>query len=167
MSKKTASLSIDGKPLMVALSVLAVVTAAGEAAAAPVLNCAQGIEFGTLAACGVANTMTIEPDGGLTTSGCLSPVGNTLAGECSLFGIEDTTTVITVIGPGNLSNGAQNMPINNFRLQVSGSPTAVTVINVTPSMSNLNFGVGATINVGATQAGGTYVGTYTVNTNNP
>jgi hypothetical protein len=34
-------------------------------------------------------------------------------------------------------------------------------------MSNLNFGVGATLHVGAAQAAGTYTGTYTINTNYP
>ena len=113
--------------------------------------------------------MTIEPDGGMTTSGCLSPVGNTLEGQCGLTGIVGTT-LITVVGPGALTNGGTgNMVINNFMLQVSGSPTAVPSITVSasPSSPNLNFGVGATLNVGATQAGGTYTGTYTINTNYP
>ena len=79
------------------------------------------------------------------------------------------TTLITVVGPGNLTNGTQSMVIDNFLLQVSGNPTAVPSITVSASPSSpfLTFGVGATLHVGATQAGGSYTGTYTINTNYP
>lgn len=137
-------------------------------AAAQMLNCSQGIEFGTFAACGVLSTATLTPTGSISTTGCLSPIGSSIPGFCILTGIVGTT-LITVAGPGNLSNGANNMAIDNFMLQVSGSPTPVPSIAVTATSGspNLNFGVGARIQVGAAQAGGTYTGTYTVTTNYP
>lgn len=157
------------KPLMVALSVLAVsVLGSAREAAAQSLNCNQVMQFGTFAACGAANTATLAPAGGLTTSGCLTPVGSAIPGFCILSGIVGTT-LITVAGPGNLSSGLNNMAIDNFLLQVSGNPTAVPSITITASNTSpvLNFGVGATLHVGAAQAGGTYTGTYTVTTNYP
>ena len=169
MNKNVTPSPADKKPLMVALSVLAVAVAgSAREVGAQTLNCSQGIEFGTYAACGVANTATMAPDGGLTTSGCLSPMGGGLAGFCILTGIVGTT-LITVAGPGTINSGGNSMVVDNFLLQVSGSPTAVPsiAISASPTSPNISFGIGATLHVGATQAGGSYTGIYTVNTNYP
>lgn len=161
---KTAS----SKPLCIALSALAVAVAgSARQAAAQSLNCNQGIEYGTFASCGVASTATIAPTGGISTTGCISPIGSSLPGFCILTGIVGTT-VITVAGPGNLVSGANNMAIDNFLLQVSGSPTPVAAISFTSASSPaLSFNVGARIHIGATQAAGSYTGSYTVTTNYP
>lgn len=161
--------TVPQKPLFVALSVLAVAVAgSARQAAAESLNCSNGIEFGTFAACGIPGTATIDPAGGISTTGCLSPVGSSIAGFCILTGIAGTG-VITVAGPPNLVSGANNMVIDNFLLQVSGSPVAVPsiVITATSGAGALEFHVGATLHIGGAQSGGTYVGTYTVTTNNP
>lgn len=158
----------NSKPLFVALSVFAV-AAVGSArqASAQALNCDQGLEFGTFMACAAPGTATLSPTGSLSTTGCLAAIGSSIPGTCILTGIAGTS-VITVAGPGNIVNGGNNIAIDNFLLQVSGSSVASPSIVVTaPSVPALVFNVGARLNISAGQTGGNYSGTYTVTTNYP
>lgn len=110
------------------------------------------MHFGTVAASGTAGTVVLDFASGRTTTGGASlPTG----------GVAATTAVFTVTGQGTsgfsiaipagaitLSNGVQTMTVDNFVCDAGPSSTLVAGSRV--------LNVGATLNVAADQAAGTY-----------
>ena len=67
------------------------------------------------------------------------------------------TYSITLPSSATLTSGGDTMTIDTFNHDAGGTPTL--------SGGSDTFNVGATLNVGATQAGGTYSGTFSVTVN--
>lgn len=163
--------TIKQGPLMVALSVLAVSAAGTHRQAWGANLVCTPIDFGTFVACPLnAGTVVVSPAGVTTPSpGCLTQLGAGKRAQCLLTG-ETGVRVITAASPITLNSGANNMTVNAFRFSADTPPLgpALTLTATIGSSSPvLNFYVGATLNISAGQAGGSYTGTYTITTNNP
>ena len=112
-----------------------------------------GLDFGTVAASTSAGTVTLPT--GSNTQTCsvgLACVGPASRGVFSVVGANLTTVVITVDASTLLSGAGTSM---NLTLNPS-----VTSISATGSAQT--FFVGGVLSVGASQAAGTYTGTYNV-----
>lgn len=156
---------------MVALSVLAVSAMGTQRHAWGATLACTPIDFGTFAPCPTtAGTVTVSPAGVTTPApGCLSQLGGGKRAQCLLTG-ETGSIVITASSPVTLNAGGDSMTVNNFLFSADTPPIAsVPTLSVTIGSSSpvLNFYVGATLNISAAQAGGSYTGTYTITTNNP
>ena len=68
-----------------------------------------------------------------------------------------STYSITLPSSATLSSGANTMTVDTFNHDAGATPTL--------SGGSDTFNVGATLNVGATQASGTYSGTFSVTVN--
>ena len=110
------------------------------------------MHFGTVASSGTAGTVVLDQSNGRTTTGGASlPTG----------GISPTSAVFAVTGQGTsgfsitipsapitLSNGVQTMTVSNFVCDAGAATTLVA--------GSKTLNIGATLNVGANQAAGTY-----------
>lgn len=79
----------------------------------------------------------------------------TSAAQFTANGEDDATFAITLPASTTLTNGTNNMTVDNFVSSVG--LTGVQLVS-----SEKMFYVGATLNVGATQAAGNYTGTFDV-----
>jgi len=122
------------------------------------------LDFGTLVVTG-AGTATVNPvSGSLTVSGTITAVGTsahpaTFTGtgsKNSVVHIRVPTAPITVTRVG----GTQTMTVSTWTLDGSANRKV-------PASDLFNFSVGATLNVGAAQAPGNYVGTFNVTVQYP
>lgn len=161
---------IQGR-LMVALSVLAVSAAGTQRQAWGAALVCTPIDFGTFSPCPTtAGTVTVSPAGVTTPSpGCLTQLGAGKRAQCLLTG-ETGVRVITASSPITLNSGGNSMTVNAFLFSADTPPLGpVPTLTATVGSSSpvLNFYVGATLNINAAQAGGSYTGTYTITTNNP
>jgi hypothetical protein len=122
------------------------------------------LDFGELVVSG-AGTAVIDPvSGALTTTGPLTPLGApasralfTATGSRNsvvLIRIPQSAITLTRVG------GTQTMTVSNWTLDG-------TTNRRIPSGASFNFGVGATLNVAAGQADGTYAGTFPVTVQYP
>lgn len=124
---------------------------------------AGNLSFGTFAV-GSAGTVTVQPTGARSRTGgvyLLNQGSVAVAAQFSIKGKRNTAYVISL--PANntvyLSNGAgQTMGVNAF---VSSNPSG----GVLQGNGNGQFSVGATLSVGASQARGSYSGTFNVTVN--
>jgi Domain of unknown function (DUF4402) len=137
-------------------STFAQVTATASAAATivgpiAIANTAD-MNFGNVAVSNVAGTVVLTPAGGRSvTGGCTLPAitGTVTAASFTVTGADGYTYAITLPAtPTTISFGAINMTVDNFTSTPSGTGT------LTGGTQVLN--VGATLNVGASQAAGTY-----------
>jgi hypothetical protein len=122
------------------------------------------LNFGTLVVTG-AGTAVVDPvSGALTTTGGVTQAGTAehpalftgTGSKNSIVHIRVPTTPITVTRVG----GTQTMTVSNWTLD------GATNRKVPPD-SVFTFAVGATLNVGAAQAPGTYTGTFQVTVQYP
>lgn len=156
--------------VMVALSVLsAAIAGYHKSAGAQVMSCTP-IDFGTFGACpSTAGTVTVTPAGVTTPSPfCLTQISGGKRANCFLAGTTGLLS-ITVASPVTLT-GPGSMTVDTFRFSAD-TPPAVSqpalTVSLNSSTPTLNFYIGATLNIGAAQAGGSYSGTYVVTVNNP
>lgn len=149
--------------LMVGLSVLAMAAALPEEAAAQIqsFSCPQKLIFGDAIPCGIANTVVITPGNTQTLNGCLATTGAAFSrGRCvvtqqfPIRPIQVSITAPTYV----ISNGGNNMNVNNFNIMTNAGGRTTTITAV-----GLVIPIGATLNVGGNQAAGSYSGTFTVN----
>lgn len=133
------------------------------------------MHFGSVAANAlVPGTVALAPVGSARTpaGGATAVVGGgagvvAASGVLQINGFTSGTTIniTATAGPVTITEtigGVATMTVTNFLVAASG--TTANAITVTPAATTqLNVGVGATLNVGAAQAVGTYTGTYTVN----
>jgi Mat/Ecp fimbriae major subunit len=96
----------------------------------------------------------------LATTGTVTPTGVTYlngaaAGSWTATGSANQPAVISLDASDTLTSGANTMTINAFNHNAGANPTF-------GAGGSLSFAVGATLNVGANQAPGSYSGTYTV-----
>lgn len=122
------------------------------------------LRFGNIAAGASAGTVVLSPAGARTPSGVTLPTttGTVTAATFTVNGTPGYTYSITLpSSPLTLNNGANTMTVNAF----TSTPTPTgTLVGGTDALN-----VGATLNVGAAQAPGTYTSaspfTVTVNYN--
>ncbi len=162
------SVARQGRPRRLAAGAIAVavvllgsmlVASQSPALGAPIaINSVLDLDFGTLAGdATLPGTATIDPaTNAKTVSGGVSDFGG-VHRRASFLVTGDPNTAFTVILPSSvtLTSGGNTMTLNGF----SSSPSGVGTLN------GLGFSVlfvGATLQVGAGQAAGTYSGAFTV-----
>lgn len=136
-----------------------------KAALTIVLSGTDVLHFGTITESGAGGTVVISTAGGRTTTGSVSAIGGLGLESNGGFQIAASTGVnitVSVTAPSfNVTDGAAGvMAINNFNI-VTAAGGATQIINL--GSSPATFPVGATLNVSAAQAPGTYTGTINLN----
>ena len=134
---------------------------------------AQNLEFGDIIVGTTAGTLSVPPTGARTSTGGVTVVSTSsfsparFAGQGTVGQIVDISVTRTSV---NLTRtgGTETMAVDTF---VVGS-TPTVVLSPTPlnfriggTTGIFNFPVGATLRVGANQAQGTYVGSFTISLN--
>ena len=144
------------------LFVLACVIAAAPVSWAQTVTATQALAFGSFAAAAVAGTVTVTAGGTRSSGGgvILVPSGGGGAASFSVTGSPGATYAITLPSNGSvlLSSGSNTMGVNNF----TSSPTSNGQLSGGGSQTLM---VGATLSVGASQARGSYSGTFDVTVN--
>jgi len=119
---------------------------------------------GTLAA-GGAGTVVVDPvSSALTITGAVTPIGS--AAHRATFTTTGSKNSVVLIrlpkNPVTLTRvgGTETMTVSNWTLDGSTNRKI-------PPGNAFTFGVGATLNVAAAQADGTYAGTFTVTVQYP
>jgi hypothetical protein len=124
----------------------------------------RGLDFGELVV-GSAGTAVIDPlNGGVATTGTVTPVGTTAhpatftatGSKNSVVNIKLPTAAVTL----NRVGGGGTMTVSNWTLD--GKTNRKIPLN-----STFDFNVGATLNIGANQPDGDYVGSFTVTVQYP
>lgn len=137
---------------------VALCRASAQAQTTGVLNCFGNFDFGTMSPGATPGTITLRPNGTRAVTGGVSSVGNVgfVPPNCAVSGSDQAQ--LRIVTPSvNISNGAQNMVVDDFDIGATGAgPTYI----ITGSSADVN--IGATLNVGANQASGSYSGTFTV-----
>ena len=105
----------------------------------------------------MAGTVTITPAGGRTLVNVIGWVGSFNAAGFSVTGEGSQTYAITLPSSATLTSGGNTMTVDTFTHDAGGSPTL--------SGGSDSFNVGATLQVGGSQAAGVYSGTYAVTVN--
>jgi Mat/Ecp fimbriae major subunit len=118
------------------------------------------MNFGDIFQTGGAGTVTLTPANAISGAG-FNFFGATSAGQFTATGTAGAPAVITFSTGDTLSNGAQTIPIGTYTTDAGASP----VFPGASGPGNLVFHVGATLTIAATQAAGSYIGTYTVTVN--
>lgn len=120
--------------------------------------CADNMIFGEIMPCGSPGTVTVRPDN-TTGSFCVSSGPPTSRGRCFITqGFPFRPIQISITSPTFLiTNGTANMSVNNFNIITNAGGMSTTV--TAPFVS---VPVGATLNVGSSQASGTYTGSFGV-----
>ena len=122
------------------------------------------LDFGTIARTG-AGTVVIDPNTNvMTTTGGVVPLGGMptaatfigAAGSASVVIIRIPKQPITITRVG----GTETMSVRDFTLQGQNKRTLA-------KQESFEFRVGATLNVGATQLDGAYIGTFDVTVQYP
>ena len=122
------------------------------------------LDFGTIAKTG-AGTAVIEPVANvMTTTGGVVPLAGTPTAATFIGAAGSSSVVIIRIPNGNVTitrvGGTETMIVNNFTLQGQNKRNMAR-------QESFEFRVGATLNVGAAQADGSYVGTFDVTVQYP
>ena len=119
-----------------------------------------GIDFGKINFSGVADILTIAPDGTVTSKNGSSVVeGEVTAGGFNAAGTPNANIIIEFT-KGNLTGPGVPMEINNFTHDAGQTASFDT-------NGNLEFKVGADLNINDSQVGGQYSGTYQVSISYP
>lgn len=131
------------------------------------LTATQDLNFGTITAGGGAGTVRIDVAGARTVTGGVTEITGGGFQAQSIIAITGSTGVPIDVSMGaasyTVNNGAgDTMAVNTFQIETNGGGTAQTI---TLGATSSTFPVGATLNVGAGQAAGTYTGTFTINAN--
>lgn len=146
---------------MVSLSAL-VMPLGPALAVSPTIGIGQSLEFGNVIAGISSGTVQIRVNGTRSTTGGVTAAGGTvLAGEVQVSG-DGSPVVLTISAPSfSLTGPGANMVVNNFEIETSAGGLTQTV---TPAATTtLAVPIGATLNVNASQVGGSYTGNFTIN----
>jgi len=122
------------------------------------------LDFGTIARTG-AGTVVIDPDTNvMTTTGGVVALGGLPTAATFIGAAGSASVVIIRIPNGSIPitrvGGTETMLVSNFKLQGQNRRTLA-------KQESFEFRVGATLNVGAAQLDGTYVGTFDVTVQYP
>lgn len=112
--------------------------------------------FGNIIASSTGGTVQISTDGTPTLTGVSAPSiqGERQAAEFNVTGMAGTTYAITLPESIVISSGANQMTVDNF----VSNPDGTGILN----QGSQILKVGATLNVNASQATGTYNGSFNV-----
>lgn len=131
------------------------------------LACPNTLAFGELAPQSSPTTFTVSAQGAVTDPNGISvPGSRTTAGNggCVASGQGGLTYTVTFPASATISNGAQSMSLDTFTISSNDSnPDQDTDWTLTMIMSPNGldtWGFGATLNVGADQAPGSYTGSF-------
>ncbi len=125
---------------------------------APISISSSGdMDFGTLSPTGTAGTVTVTPAGVRTSVNVDLFGGTPAAASFDVTGASGQAYFITLQSSATLTSGGNTMTVDTFNHDAGGAPTL--------GGGSDTFNVGATLNVGATQAEGTYSGTFDVTVN--
>lgn len=125
------------------------------------LTSPQNLNFGAFAVSGGAGSVTINTAGTGTYTG-VTQVATPPPSEANIriFGDVGSSVVISVTDPTvTVFNGANTMQVDNFQINTNAGG-AMETINMTNA--TVLVPIGATLNVNAGQAAGSYSGTFTV-----
>lgn len=141
----------------VAAAVLGVVLCAGAAQAQGISN-NRALAFGEVATGPTPGTAIVTPAGVRTLTGGVTPgpSGGVTSAQFTVTGIPLFTYAITLPGSAVLTSGGNTMTVNTFTSNPSGTGQLQVILG------SQILTVGATLNVGANQASGTYTGTFNV-----
>ncbi len=118
-----------------------------------------GLNFGRVAETGVAGTVVLDTASARTpTNVDLLSGGTVTAATFAVTGEVSEAYSITLPASATIISGANNMTVDTFTHDAGGAPAL-------DGSGNDSFNVGATLNVGAAQAAGSYTGTFAVTVN--
>ncbi|WP_435641425.1 DUF4402 domain-containing protein [Micavibrio aeruginosavorus] len=125
------------------------------------LTSPQNLNFGAFAVSGGAGSVAINTAGTGTYTG-VTQVATPAPSEANIriFGDVGSSVVISVTDPTvTVFSGANTMQVDNFQINTNAGG-AIETVNMTNA--TLLVPIGATLNVNAGQAAGSYSGTFTV-----
>jgi len=126
--------------------------------AAPIsISAAGDMDFGTMVTTGTAGTVTVTPAGARSSVNVDLLGGVPSAASFDVTGEPGQVYSITLPSPATLTSGGNTMTVDTFNHDAGATPTLAG--------GSDTFNVGATLNVGATQAAGTYSDTFSVTAN--
>ncbi len=147
----TATLTIDCGTVQATIDVTATLDA-------PISISSSGdMDFGTMVTTGTAGTVTVTPAGARSSVNVDLLGGVPAAASFDVTGEGNANYSITFPSSATLTSGANTMTIDTFTDDAGANPRLTG--------GSETFNVGATLNVGATQAAGTYSGTFSVTVN--
>jgi len=116
------------------------------------------MDFGTMITTGTAGTVTVTPAGARSSVNVDLLGGFPAAAVFDVTGEGGNTYSITLSSSTTLSSGGDTMTVDTFTHDAGGNPQL-------SGGGSDTFNVGATLHVGATQAPGTYSGTFSATAN--
>jgi hypothetical protein len=130
----------------------------------------ENLDFGRVIRSSTAGTVTIAPDGTRTKTGGVTLIGTGFqAAEFAGMGTNNQRVDVS-LGANQIFVTGPGAPMRVHTFVIGSTPTAV--LTTTPRRFRINsptgifiFPVGATLDVGANQAPGTYNGTWTITLN--
>ena len=130
-----------------------------------VISGTVALNFGAVSETG-AGTVVVTTAGARSTTGGVTAVAGAGAHSNGVVLLSGSTglaiDVSMTAGAFTVADGGNSMVVNNFNLEtVAGGATRV----ITLAANSTTFPIGATLNVGASQPAGTYIGEYTINAN--
>ncbi len=118
-----------------------------------------GMNFGRVAPTGVAGTVVLDTASSrANTNVDLLSGGTVAAAAFDVTGGASETYSITLPASTTITSGGDTMTVDTFTHDGGGAPAL-------DGTGNDSFNVGATLNVGAAQAAGTYTNTFAVTVN--
>ena len=121
------------------------------------ISAGASMDFGTMLTTGTAGTVTVTPAGARSSVNVDLLGGFPSGAGFNVTGASGQAYFITLPSSATLTSGGDTMTIDTFNHDAGASPSLVG--------GSDTFNVGATLNVGATQAAGTYSGTFAVTVN--
>lgn len=150
------ALLVAGPALAQSSSATATANATANVVAAIAISKTTDMDFGKVVTGATLGTVVLSTAGARSATGGtkLGNAGATAAAAFSVSGESGATYAITLPTSSTLTSGANNMTVNTF----TSNPSATgTLTGGTQALA-----VGATLNVGASQASGAYTGTFDV-----
>lgn len=130
-----------------------------------IVSATVDINFGSVTETGAGGTVTVDTAGARTVGGSVTAITGAGLESNGVISISGSTglPIDLSITPATftVSDGANTMSVNAFDLDTGAGVTDAITVTLTANPST--FPIGATLNVGAGQAAGTYSGTYVVN----
>lgn len=143
--------------LIVELSVATIIALIPSNAKAQSLNCIEELIYGEIMTCGSPGTVTVRTDGSSTTS-CVAlggaPVSRARCIATQSFPFRPMQISITA-SAFTISSGGNTMSVDSFNIITNAGGRTATV-----TAPFVNIPIGATLNVGGSQATGTYSGSF-------
>ena len=164
-SKGKISGFINRKTMLAGLIPLSFVPQYANAALTIVVSGTDALHFGTITESGAGGTVVVSTAGGRSVTGSVSPVVGAGLQSNGVFQVAASTgaaITLSVTSPAfTVSNGGGGvMSVNNFNVVLpAGGTSEVITLAVSPT----TYPIGGTLNVGAGQAAGSYVGTIILN----